>query len=246
MHGIVHYVLAGSLLLAPVAWADDEHGKGKGKGKGHDNGVEERDEGRESNLFEAQIVKVADLGTGGLGAGFPGVGSDALSEGEVSVKANRKVEVELEGAAANGTYNVFFCRFVTANNCVSLAPATLQTNGSGNFEGNFDFPAGTGNVLAGVFLFVRGGNAQFISGIQMPAAAVDLGVDIELKGTITSINAANQTFRLETFPVDITVNASTRFSGLDRFSDLKVGQNVEVEGIAAAGGVTASRIKLKD
>ena len=245
MHRLLHYTLGVFLLLAPLGWADDDHGKGKAKGKDNDSN-EERDEGRRADLFKTQVVKIVDLGTGGLGPGFAVPGADVLREGEVLVKSNRRIEIDLQGAPANTAYNVFFCRFVTFNSCFGLVPATLTTNAGGNFQGKFEFTAATGNVIAGVFLFTRGGNVQFISGMQLPAAPVDLGVEIDLKGTISSINGTNQTLRLETFPVDITVNSSTKFSGLDRFADLRVGQTVEVEGIAAAGGVTASRIKLKD
>lgn len=242
MRTALNYTLGVSLFIASatLGWAD----KGKGKGKDHDE--DERGEAREASLLETQLVRVAALGTGGLGTGFGAPGSDPLRRGEVEVHANRTIEIEIRGAAANATYNVSFCRFVSGNSCVTLVPAALQTNAQGDAEAEFRFPDGTENTLAGVFLLARGGNSQFVSGLQLQPAAVDLGVEVELKGTISSINNTNQTFRLETFPVDITVNASTRFSGVDRFADLRVGQNVEVTGIAAASGVTASRIKLKD
>ena len=246
MHRILHYTLGVSLLLAPLSWADEGNGKGKAKGKDNDNGVEEREEGRRASLYEAQLIRAADLGTGGFGAGYGAPGTDTLRAGAVSVKADRNIQIEIDGAAANTTYNVLFCRFYASNICVFLVPNSLQTNTQGNAEAEFRFPDSIGNVLAGVFIVTRGANTMFVSGVQLPAAPVDLGVETNLKGTISSINNTNQTFRLESFPVDITVNASTKFSGLDRFTDLRVGQIVEVEGIAAAGGVTASRIKLKD
>jgi uncharacterized protein DUF5666 len=245
MHRILHYILGVSLLLAPLSWADDDHGKGKAKGKDKDNNVEEREDGRKATVFEAQLVRVADLALN-FGPSYAPPGADTLRAGTVSVRTNRTIEIELEGAVPNTTYNVLFCRFYSSNVCVFLAPNSVQTNAQGNADAEFRFPDGLGNVLTGVFMINRNSNTMFVTGFQLPNAPVDLGVDIDLKGTISSINNTNQTFRLETFPVDITVNSTTKFSGLDRFADLRVGQTVEVEGIAAAGGVTASRIKLKD
>jgi hypothetical protein len=75
--------------------------------------------------------------------------------------------------------------------------------------------------------------------------------DAEAKGTITSLGT--NTFQLSTTKgtVMVTVNSSTRFEKehdmAATFSDLKMGQSVEVEGtLLSPGSILAREVKIED
>lgn len=237
---IIGVVLA-VLVAVALSWADN--GNGKSKGKGSDRGEEGEREGQ--TLSEAQIVRVADLGAGQLGPFFGTGGTDQLHEGSVAVLADRRVEINLEGAVGNTTYNVVFCRFGFPPPCLSSTPGTVATNAAGDVNTRVTFPD-TQLKWAGVFVLTRGGLNQFVTGVSFSAAGPSAeSVTLELKGKISSLNPGNQSFRIGVIPIDIMVTSATRMSGFDQFSDLAVGRTVEVRGFTAAGVIQATRVELE-
>lgn len=221
---LLFFLLIGSALT----WADDD----------------DDDKERKEKRFTAEIVRVADLGSGQLGPAFGPNGNDPLRKGKLELRGDRRVEVELRGAAASAVYAVFFCRFgFGPDACVNLG--SLETNAEGNGETRVQFSAPT-STWAGVFIFTRNATNQFISGFGFEAAAQD-GVQVELEGRISSLNASNQSFRLNNLPVDIFVGPSTRFEHLSGFGALSVGLKVEVKGFVQADGtILATKIEAEE
>lgn len=212
-------------------------------------------------LFDAQLVRVADLNTPvgnpqgqQLGPFFGPNGSDPLDDGRVQVLRNRKAQFELRGATPNVTYTAFFCRFgfLPANGCVMLT-GQLDTNVEGNAEALLSFPdnpTGATDTWAGTFILTRSvGNAptnEYVAGFTFPPLppADGNGTDVDVTGRIASLNKTNTSFRLDGLPTDILTGAGTHFEGIQDFSALAVGMDVEVKGSTNADGtISAASVK---
>ena len=73
------------------------------------------------------------------------------------------------------------------------------------------------------------------------------GGKLEITGQILSISVAAGTLRLAGLPLDISVGPSTKFEGggIHDLGDLKVGDNVDVDGFTATNGsIFAVKVKF--
>jgi len=118
-------------------------------------------------------VRIADLESASQ-APFGSFGTDPLARGNVEVEelGRNQVEVEVQGAVANTTYQVKFCSFATGiSSCLNAASLTTDVNGNAKIE--FAFPQ-TG-TFAGIFLLTRlvASQAvhQFVTGFAVPATS---------------------------------------------------------------------------
>lgn len=224
-------ILALTTLAPGVARADEDNGRGE-------------------MLFVANLVRVADMNADQIGAFFNPAAGDPLAEGLVEVRRKREVEAVVRGAAQSATYRVFFCRLgFGPDRCDELG--TFETDSQGNGRGRLPFNLAAAN-WSGVFLLARDVTGvgsrinQFVSGFQFrPADQAQTGVEIDLRGSVETVAAGS--FRLRGFPVDIFVDASTRFDNVSGLGDLKPGDEVEIEGITRADGtILATRVKIDD
>ncbi len=155
------FVLGCALGLATVSCGGGSStGATSGSGSGTGSGSEDQ--------FEVDLVRIADLEAASQ-APFGSFGSDPLARGEVEVEelGKNEVEVEVQGAMANATYQVKFCSFATGISSCSII-ASLTTDGNGNAKIKFAFPQ-TG-TFAGIFLLTRSVN-QFVTGFAVPATS---------------------------------------------------------------------------
>lgn len=238
-------VLGLSLISFGVARADDDGGGGHGgdnRGRDQNQPVVSVTPAQNATPATAQLVRLQDTGFAGPASGPVGV--DSLTRGRVEVSQNRQARIELVGATPSVSYDVRFCRFGDLPPCMSLSPPNLTTDFQGNAQGQFTFPGSPDN-WSGTFVLARGGATEFVSGFQFAQVpAVQMGVQVELKGRIASLSAGNSSFRLEGFAFDIAVSAATRLDDLNSFADLSVGQMVEVTGFSVNTMILATRVKV--
>lgn len=127
--------------------------------------AQEGDDQEQEAEFEESLQSVGAV-NGGLGSGFGPMGNDPLMSGRVEAKGKDEggdnggegsVEVTVNGAAANATYMLGFCRFgVVVRGCFSLG--SFATDMQGNATAELAFPqAGT---FDGVFVVTRDVNGQ--------------------------------------------------------------------------------------
>jgi hypothetical protein len=87
-------------------------------------------------LAFSELVRVAQVntpsGTPQHGSFASPGGSEPLSVGTVQVTRDRQVAVDLQGATANASYAVAFCRFGFAINAGCVALGQLPTNAGGD------------------------------------------------------------------------------------------------------------------
>jgi len=225
------YGLICVLLGAGAVWADGDENEGRG------NGPADR-------VFEAELLRVAELGSPQpLGAMFTLNGTDPLRGGSVAVNRQREVEVQVQGAVASATYVSYFCPFgFPAGSCLGLGSFT--TNAGGNGSGRFPVPASP-QTWAGVFVLTRNTANQFVSGFRTPPAAPQqAGVEVELRGRIGIVSPLLSSFQLERFPVNIFVGASTRFQRITGLGELRIGDEVVVTGFTQGdGSILATRVR---
>ena len=218
------------LLIPFAAWADKD----------------DKDGGKKN--FDAALLRIADLnvpaGNSGLGPAFLPVGTDPLAEGSIAAHAEGQVEIQLDGAAANQSYSVLFCRFgFPPANCLAVGPAGgLATDGRGNGRANLDFPqTAMSSSWSGVFVLTRTVSGQvtyeFASGFAIRAGnAGPETTEITIEGLIGPLNAANRSFRIGSLPEIVTDN-NTQFRGRVRqFSDLTTGMRVKVKALPLGDG----------
>jgi len=218
-------------LGAGAVWADRDEDEGRG------NGPADR-------VFEAELLRVAELGSPlPLGAMFTLNGTDPLRGGSVAVSRQREVEVQVQGAVASATYAVFLCPFgFPASSCSSLGSFT--TNAGGNWSGRFPIPASP-QTWAGVLVLTRDTANQFVSGFRTPPLAPQqAGVEVELRGEVGTVNILNSSFQLQRFPVNIFVGAATRFQRITGLGELRIGDEVIVTGFTQGdGSILATRVR---
>ena len=120
--------------------------------------------GNDQQRFKISLEPAGAV-SGGLGAGFS-LGSDTLSEGSVRVEPGHN-EAQVEGAPANVTYSITFCRFGTgASGCT--AAGSLATNNDGEGHASLTFVPSA--PVAGVFVLSRSVSgasvAEFVTGFR--------------------------------------------------------------------------------
>jgi hypothetical protein len=211
----------------------------------------DEDQGLGEKLFEADLIRIADLGsTEQLGPLFGPNGTDPLEAGLVTVRRKRQIEIQIQGAVPSVTYQAFFCRFgYPPAGCVGLG--LVQTDREGSGEARLPFPAPQ-QAWAGVFVLTRNASVttyyEFVSGFRFPAVeAQPGGVELDLRGTVASLNVANGSFRLGKLPLDIFVGPATRFDRIAGLAALHVGDQVQVTGfIRADGTIFATRVRSEE
>ncbi|MBL8175750.1 MAG: hypothetical protein JNK48_13835 [Bryobacterales bacterium] len=213
-----------AVLLVP-AWAGD------------DDDDERRQDDR--RIYQSALAPLGTLGIAGV------TGIDPLEDGTVEVSAQGNVAIRVEGARPNASYVVSFCRFALTNvGCAGLVEGTFETDGRGNARVERRMPLAAGN-WSGIFLVSRNGAAQFATAFTTRAAAAS-GSEIEIKGQIGALDPASNSFRLDSLPVPVFVTTRTNLVKIDSLSQLRVGDRVEVRGIAAGGFIEATRVKSED
>jgi hypothetical protein len=118
--------------------------------------------------FEVSLVRVTDLEAASRSV-FSNIGNDPLAQGRVEVEelGGKEVEISVQGAATNTTYNTSFCPFAGGmGGC--FAVTSFMTDNRGNAEVEVVFPQ-TG-TFAGIFLLQSGGMNQFVTGFAVPAS----------------------------------------------------------------------------
>lgn len=117
--------------------------------------------------FEVSLVRVTDLEATSRSV-FSNIGNDPLAQGRVEVEelGENEVEIKVQGAAANTTYDASFCPFA-AGTGGCFAVTSFMTDNQGNAEVKVAFPQ-TG-TFGGVFLLRSGGLNQFVTGFVVPA-----------------------------------------------------------------------------
>lgn len=212
--------------LSTVMWAGDD-----------DDDDRRRDNRK---VWEAGLVPIATLGIQGA------TGVDPLDKGAVEVSTQGNVEVTLEGAMRNAAYTVSFCRFALTNvGCMSLANGTFNTNGEGNAKAEMLMPMQGAN-WSGIFILARGATPQFATAFTTRNANPPPGAEIEIKGRISTIDPATNSFRMDSFPMPVFLTSRTNLVKFDSLSQLRIGDRVEVRGVSINGAIEASRVKGED
>lgn len=150
-------------------------------------GADPSDPSSSSELFAVGLVPLGKLDPGQQ-AVFGSVGADSVDrgrvKGEVEIEMQHQgqvqqseAEAEIEGGAASATYTVSFCPFASeGSGCFQVG--SIATDGQGQGKASLNLARNT--VLAGVFLLSRGGQNQFVSGINIPRLPNDRGEALEM------------------------------------------------------------------
>jgi hypothetical protein len=114
--------------------------------------------------FELSLLRISDLEPASRSS-FGNFGSDSLGNGEVEVgEEGNRVKVKVQAAMPDVTYNVVFCLSSSGNsNC--LAVGSVSTDNQGQAETDLNFPSS--GAFAGVFVLMRAGSDQFVTGFIM-------------------------------------------------------------------------------
>jgi hypothetical protein len=211
----------------------------------------DEDQGLGEKLFEADLIRVADLGsTEQLGPLFGPNGTDPLEAGVITARRKRQIEIQIQGAVPSVTYQAFFCRFgFLPSGCVALGMVETDREGRGKARLPFLAPQ---QAWAGVFVLTRNASNttyyEFVSGFRFPPVeAQPGGVEVDLRGTVASLNVANGSFRLDKLPLDIFVGPATRFERIAGFAALHAGDKVEVTGFTRPdGSIFATRVRSEE
>jgi hypothetical protein len=198
-------------------------------------------------LMAAQLLRAADVPglTGGLL--LPAQpGTDPLDDGLIQARAKRQVVVALDGAQPARDYDVVFCSYNTlGTRCVSLGFVSTDEEGRVRAAVPFTPPD---RAWAGVFVLLRAGAVQYVSGFSFPAVPPPPAVAaaVNIKGQVESVNPQARSFRLKSFAPSIAIDSETKFKGGVHFDDLEVGMTAEVDGTTRQdGSVLASEVKVE-
>ncbi len=165
---------------------------------------------------------------------------------EGALQAGGKVLArEIERAAAGASSEALLRGTVDSLDAASaklvVSGLTVKTDGSTRFvgvSGLADLKAGDRVAVQGTLQ--SGGSVLARLVVKLPVAP-PATAEVEAEGPITSITPPD---RLEVAGKTVVVDASTRFGEHDRpmtFADLKVGDRIEVEGVAQADGTILAR-----
>jgi len=197
--------------------------------------------GRGEKLFEAALLRVAEIGASRIGAFYSPGARDRLNQGSVEVRRKHEVEIRLDGAEPSARYAVQFCWLGASCQLVG----ELETDRSGDARERLPFLL-PGTDFSGVFVLYRNDVPQFVSGWRFPTeVAPAVTTEVNLRGEIAFIGG--NFLRLRGIPLDILVTAETRFDRVSGLSALKVGDEVIIEGYARGDGmIVATRIRLDE
>lgn len=203
--------------------------------KGFDDDEESK---KNDKLYDAELIRVSELGVGDLLTPFVANGTDTLSSGSVEVRRQGDVRINIRRARANAVYSLWFCPHGQPfPACQPLG--ALTTNSDGNVHEEFAWTISR-RMAAGIFVVLHEGTtrtAQFASGFALNAPTVNLATEIELSGRVNQLNQANRSFRLQQLAVDIHTDNDTKFTGgLRDFRGLQMGMTVEVDGVTRPDG----------
>ncbi len=212
------------------------------------HGFDDENSRKNDKLFEAELIRVSELGVGDLLIPFIANGSDPLDTGQVEVRGQGEVRIDIRGARSNAAYSLWFCPYGQPfPACQSLG--SFNTNSEGGVKERFDWNIRR-RMAAGVFVVLREGTtrtAQFASGFALNEAALNQGTEVELSGRVSLLNQANRSFRLQQLAIEIHTDNDTKFTGgLRDFRGLQVGMRVEVEGVTRLdGALRATKVQLR-
>lgn len=124
-----------------------------------------------NGVFQAPLVRASTIGNGlGSEGSVLGIGFDPLKSGSANL-SGQTAHFQLQGAAANQSYGLTFCRNGGGSSCFALN-GQITTDASGNGSGDFQLASvlGTSTDNAGVFLLGTGKPpaVQFVTGFTMP------------------------------------------------------------------------------
>jgi hypothetical protein len=175
-----------ALPLGPAAASDDDDRRRR---RGQERAIEAREEAlrrfrerlddRRGELAgltgigrAIRLVRVNDVPESDFDRGADPQNRDSLSRGAIRLLRERddaRVNVNLDGAAANVTYEVHFARFKGGRESLGW----VRTNGNGDFDGlvrNSQDNSGDARRIGngnrvGIFVLTRDGKDQFVSGL---------------------------------------------------------------------------------
>lgn len=198
-------------------------------------------------VFEAALVRVADLAADPASLiPFPW-SNDPLENGWIEIRGHRYVKIELDGAAPDAAYSASLCRLSSPGSCNLLG--SISTDSKGRADDVLPLPDALAGSQTGFFILRRNGNTMFVSGFELPlpapSPALSQAATVSVKGTVAAV-APPASFTVAGFPLPILTDAKTKFlAGLD-FSDLKAGMDVEVSGtVTSAGAILAAEVHLR-
>lgn len=198
--------------------------------------------GRGEKLFEAALVPVAVSSAQQLGALYSPNAKDRLLRGSVEVRRKHEVEIRLEGASPSQTYQVLFC--TPGLPCQPLGQ--IATDRDGDARERLPFLL-AGTDFSGVFVLAREGVGQFVSGWRFPepAPVAATTTEVRLSGEVAFVGG--NFLRLRGLPLDIVVTPETRFERVGGLSELRPGDDVEIEAYVRADGILiAVRVRLAE
>ncbi len=218
-----------ALMAARLPWGDEE------------------DDDRGSKLATSALIRTADLPADPFSIIPLPWGADSLDFGSVEVRARRLLDVRLQGAPANYTYDVLMCNLnmlPLPNRCTILGAVTADSEGRA--RNVLNLPA-AGNTWASFFALTRGGMTQYVSGFAFLAMPpVSTGAEVEVKGRVLGTNAPAGVVIIQGFTPLIFIDTHTKLKGIDGLAELTIGSEVEVQGATRAdGNLQARELKVK-
>lgn len=198
-------------------------------------------------VFDATWVRVSELGIPDLLSPFVQLGSDQLDRGNLQVRRQGEVRVDLRGARPSSEYKLMFCPFGQPfPGCTSLGSFMTDRDGDANERLDWTVPK---RVAAGIFILTRAGTlpvVEFATGFELPESAIATGPAVDVSGRVGQVNRLTGFFRINGFPLNIFVDNNTKFSGIRNFAALDVGMQVEVDTITRTdGSLLATQVRAK-
>jgi hypothetical protein len=218
------YTLAFVSLLSTVALiaapppADNEEGDDRG-----------------SKLATSALIRTAELPADPASIIPLPWGTDSLDTGSVEVRSHRLLDVRLQGAPANMSYNVLMCGLtMSPNRCITLGAVT--TDSEGRSLDVLNLPA-AGNTWAAFFALTRGGATHYVSGFVLPPLPlVSNSAEVNVKGQVVVTNIPAGIFKIQGFTPLIYIDSQTKLRGFDGLTGLAPGTEVEVQGVMRPDG----------
>ncbi len=124
------------------------------------------------STLQAALVRASTVtnGFGVLTQNGLGVGFDPLTSGLVNVSNGDTAHVQLQGAVANASYDVTFCRNGGGSSCFGIGGINTDAAGNGTADLSLSSGLGTGTYEAGAFVISSGKPPaiEFVSGFTVP------------------------------------------------------------------------------